>query len=118
MIIHYFLKKIKGEKLLFVNARAVGLETTTYGYGEFNLLSEKHTIFTSDQLDSSNHENYLQCDITNYDSVEKVVKDVDAVIHFAAESHVDRSIANPKIFMKTNFYGVYNILEILRKSKW
>ena len=36
-------------------------------------LSEKHDVYTSDQLDSSTHQNYSQCDITNYESVEKIV---------------------------------------------
>src|SRR3954469_6321546 len=41
----------------------------------------------------------------------------DAVIHFAAESHVDRSIAGPEIFIQTNVMGTQVLLESARKSK-
>jgi len=78
-------------------------------------LSQKHTIYTSDQLDSSNHENYTQCDITNYDSVDKVVKDVDAIIHLTAHSLVsslDGSITNGRV----NIIGLLNLLECCRKN--
>ena len=51
-------------------------------------LSEKHDIYTSDQLDSSTNQNYSKCDITNYESVEKIVREVDTVIHLAAHSLV------------------------------
>ena len=77
-------------------------------------LSEKHDIYTSDQLDSAN-QNYSKCDITNYDSVEKVVRNVDAVIHLAAHSLVsslDGSITNAKV----NIIGLLNLLESCRKN--
>ena len=78
-------------------------------------LSQKHTIYTSDQLDSSKHENYSKCDITNYDSVDKVVRDVDAVIHLTAHSLVsslDGSITNGRI----NIIGLLNLLECCKKN--
>ncbi len=77
-------------------------------------LSEKHDIYTSDQIESAN-QNYSQCDITNYDSVEKVVRGVDAVIHLAAHSLVsslDGSITNAKV----NIMGLLNLLESCRKN--
>jgi len=78
-------------------------------------LSEKHDIYTSDQLDSSTHENYSKCDITNYDSVDKVVRNVDTVIHLAAHSLVsslDGSITNARV----NIMGLLNLLESCRKN--
>lgn len=39
----------------------------------------------------------------------------DYLVHFAAESHVDRSIAEPEIFLETNIFGTYNLLECCRK---
>lgn len=78
-------------------------------------LSQKHTIYTSDQLDSSTHENYFKCDITNYDSVEKIVKDIDAVIHLTAHSLVsslDGSITNGRV----NIIGLLNLLECCKKN--
>ena len=42
---------------------------------------------------------------------------VDAVCHFAAESHVDRSIARPDDFVQTNIIGTYTLLELVRERK-
>ena len=42
--------------------------------------------------------------------------ELDSVAHFAAESHVDRSILGPEVFVQTNVYGTFNLLEICRKS--
>ena len=48
--------------------------------------------------------------------IDHLVKDSDdTVVNFAAESHVDRSIANPKPFVETNILGTYSILEAIRK---
>ncbi|MGL5543085.1 MAG: dTDP-glucose 4,6-dehydratase, partial [Fusobacteriaceae bacterium] len=41
--------------------------------------------------------------------------DIDYVVHFAAESHVDRSIENPQIFLETNILGTQNLLEVAKK---
>ncbi|HZD12104.1 MAG TPA: dTDP-glucose 4,6-dehydratase [Candidatus Binatus sp.] len=46
-----------------------------------------------------------------------IVKNADLVVHFAAETHVDRSIANPKPFLESNILGTYALLEAARKSK-
>lgn len=59
----------------------------------------------------------IRGNITNAKLVEKLVSDSDAVINFAAESHVDRSISNPKPFIDSNIYGVYTLLEATRKHK-
>ena len=67
-----------------------------------------------------NNENYKfeECDIASAQNLEKVFKrhDIDAVVHFAAESHVDRSIENPNIFINTNIYGTYNLLNLALKK--
>lgn len=67
--------------------------------------------------DVENNPNYsfVKDDIRNESVIDKLVKDVDVVINFAAESHVDRSIANPKPFIDTNILGTYSILEAIRK---
>lgn len=59
---------------------------------------------------------FVKGDISDYELISKLVKDVDAVINFAAESHVDRSIANPYSFLQSNVIGVFTILEALRKN--
>ena len=59
--------------------------------------------------------NFVKEDIRNESVIDGLVKDVDVVINFAAESHVDRSIANPKPFLETNIFGTYSILESITK---
>ena len=67
--------------------------------------------------DVENNPNYkfIKDDIRNESIIDGLVKDVDVVVNFAAESHVDRSIANPKPFLETNILGTYFILEAIRK---
>jgi len=67
--------------------------------------------------DVQNNPNYkfIKDDIRNESKIDSLVKDVDLVVNFAAESHVDRSIANPKPFVETNILGTYSILEAIRK---
>ena len=55
-------------------------------------------------------------DIKNYDKINELVKNSDVIVNFAAESHVDRSIANPLPFIETNILGTYSILEATRKN--
>lgn len=67
--------------------------------------------------DVENHPNYkfIKDDIRNESTINELVKDTDVIVNFAAESHVDRSIANPKPFIETNILGTYSILEAIRK---
>ncbi len=59
---------------------------------------------------------FHRVDIRDYEAVEEVFKseEIDTVIHFAAESHVDRSIHGPRDFIETNILGTFNLLEIAR----
>jgi dTDP-glucose 4,6-dehydratase len=89
----------------------------------------EHDFYNIDSLTyASNFENvkdiksksnyyYIRVDISQEKQVEKIFDLVcpDCVIHFAAESHVDRSIKGPKIFIETNIIGTYNLLESARK---
>ena len=56
----------------------------------------------------------IQGDIQNYDLLEKIMRDVDAVFHLAAQIHVDRSIIEPKLTYDINVLGTQNLLEIAR----
>ncbi len=58
---------------------------------------------------------FVKGDISDYRLISELVKDVDAVVNFAAESHVDRSISSPYPFLQSNVVGVFTILEALRK---
>ena len=68
-------------------------------------------------LSEINNENYsfIKEDIKNFNEIEKISKDVDLIVNFAAETHVDRSIANPKPFIETNILGTFSLLESSRK---
>jgi len=60
---------------------------------------------------------FSQTDICDREALDQVFEDhaIDAVCHFAAESHVDRSILGPDDFIQTNILGTFNLLEITRK---
>ena len=80
------------------------------------------------ELLGSNHENltevknapnyeFVKGNITNRKLMEDLISRSDAVINFAAESHVDRSIADADPFLKSNIRGTYTILDIIRNQK-
>jgi len=83
------------------------VDTGFYGSNEKNLNSIK------------NNENYefISGNIQDFDLMDKLISDSDIVINFAAESFVDRSIADSKPFLDSNIIGTHNILEILKKQK-
>ncbi len=60
---------------------------------------------------------FEKADICDYDTIQTLFKkyDIDTVVHFAAESHVDRSIFGPKDFIQTNIVGTFTLLEVARK---
>jgi dTDP-glucose 4,6-dehydratase len=59
---------------------------------------------------------FVKGDICDSNLVVSLVKDVDAIVNFAAESHVDRSIGNASEFIKTNVVGVQNLLDAVISS--
>ena len=60
--------------------------------------------------------NFIKGSIGDFKLVSKLIKKVDAVVNCAAQTHVDRSIANPSPFMESNTKGTYSILEAARRS--
>ena len=85
----------------------VNLDKLTYAGNLENL---------TDFLEHENHR-FVRGDICDGALVEKIMDDheVDAVVNFAAESHVDRSIAEPKVFIETNITGTLMLLEAARE---
>lgn len=59
---------------------------------------------------------FVRGDIADFELVSELVKKADAVVNFAAESHVDRSISSPEHFLRSNVIGTYTILEAIRKE--
>lgn len=61
---------------------------------------------------------FVKGDICDQKIVDKIaLKGIDAIINFAAESHVDRSILDPTVFLKTSVQGTYTLLETAKKYK-
>jgi len=59
---------------------------------------------------------FMRADITDAPQMEELIaKGINAIVNFAAESHVDRSIEDPQAFMKTNVFGTFVLLEAVRK---
>lgn len=98
--IPYFLKQ-------YPNYTLINLDLLTYAGNLENLQTVK------------NNEKYkfIEGNITNRKLVEHLFEtyDIQGVIHFAAESHVDNSIKNPEIFIQTNVNGTFNLLDIAYK---
>src|SRR3990167_8193729 len=98
--IHYWLKNHKEDYLL-------NLDKLTYA-GNLENLKEIH---------SHAHYQFVKGDICDSKIVHEVMKGRDVVVHFADESHVDRSIMTPAIFTQTNVNGTLILLEAALKNK-
>ena len=85
--------------------KIIVLDKLTYSGNKQNLID----------LDSSSFK-FIQGDICDTDLVSKLSKQVDAIVNFAAESHVDRSIDSSREFIQTNVLGAHTLLESARKS--
>ncbi|MFJ5671710.1 dTDP-glucose 4,6-dehydratase [Bacillus safensis] len=71
-----------------------------------------------DELLKLSHFRFIQGDITLQHELDQAFDEVyDAIIHFAAESHVDRSIESAEPFIQTNVLGTYRMLEAVLKGK-
>ncbi|MCY8232274.1 dTDP-glucose 4,6-dehydratase [Priestia endophytica] len=70
--------------------------------------------------ESHNHEHYtfIKGDINNRELLDRVVKghEIDVIVNFAAESHVDRSITEPDVFIKSNVLGTQTLLDIAKEN--
>ena len=79
-------------------------------------LDGSNTKNVSELKDSLNYE-FVKGNITNSRLMEELISKCDAVINFAAESFVDRSIADPNSFLVSNIRGTFTILDIITKQK-
>lgn len=77
------------------------------------------SIKNLDDVSSNHNYKFVQGDICDRGLVDKILQEekVDTVVHFAAESHVDRSITGPAPFINTNIVGTFTLLEAVR-SYW
>jgi dTDP-glucose 4,6-dehydratase len=99
--VHYILKAEPG-------VQVVNLDVLTYAGSLENL---------KDLPDPGRH-TFVEGDICNQALVEDLVDRyrIDTVVHFAAETHVDRSIHDPKPFIQANVFGTFSLLEAARKA--
>ena len=84
-----------------------------------DLLTYAGNIKSLDDIKDTPNYLFVKGDIADNKLVDKIVSEnkIDVIINFAAESHVDRSITNPDIFVKTNVLGTQNLLEVAKKYK-
>ena len=95
--IHYWFGKHPKDEI-------INLDIMTYAADQRNLQGlEKYSY------------SLLKEDIADKNAVEGAVKDVDAIVNFAAESHVDNSIKDSSKFIHSNIIGVHSILEAVRR---
>ncbi|ONN27375.1 dTDP-glucose 4,6-dehydratase [Thermosipho affectus] len=100
--VYYYLGKYKDRKI-------IGLDKLTYAGNLENLEN-----LTKEQ---KKRFKFIKGDICNRELVEYIFEeyDIDGVINFAAESHVDRSIYEPQVFLKTNVLGTQTLLDVAKK---
>lgn len=96
--IHYILGK-------YSDVNVVNLDLLTYAGNLENLKSIE---------DKSNYK-FIKGDIADVQLVNKIAPNVDYIVNFAAESHVDRSIDDPTVFVKTNVMGTQVLLDAAKK---
>lgn len=80
------------------------LDKLTYAGNRENLIGLPEDRFT-----------FVEGDICDQELVDKLVAEHDAIVHYAAESHNDNSLDDPRPFLDTNIVGTYTILEAVRK---
>ncbi|WP_027727738.1 dTDP-glucose 4,6-dehydratase [Treponema sp. C6A8] len=116
--IHYLFGLSSAKNNLFSDAafdgNVVNVDCLTYA-GNLESLSDVEEKFGKA---AGKNQRYFfeQVDICNREQIERIFKqyDIDTVVHFAAESHVDRSILGPEAFVKTNVMGTFTMLDVAR----
>jgi dTDP-glucose 4,6-dehydratase len=86
------------------NIEIVNLDNLSIGSNPVNLKD----------LEDDDRYLFVKGSVTDFSIVSKLVKKVDVVVNFAAQTHVDRSIADPKPFFESNTLGTFNLLEACR----
>jgi len=98
--IYYWLKNHPDDQL-------VNLDKLTYAGNLANL----------DSVKNNPHYSFIKGDICDPEVVDQAMKDINVVVHFAAESHVDRSITAPAVFVMTNVVGTQVLLDAALKHQ-
>ncbi|MCR5252620.1 MAG: dTDP-glucose 4,6-dehydratase [Treponema sp.] len=116
--IHYLFGLSSAKNNLFSDAAfdgtVVNVDCLTYA-GNLESLSDVEQKFG--KAAGKNQRYFFEkVDICDREQIERIFKqyDIDTVVHFAAESHVDRSILGPEAFVKTNVMGTFTMLDVAR----
>jgi len=109
--IRYLLEKAEG-----FSGRIINLDALTYAGNKMSLADIEAKYGSSSGAQSRYF--FEHGDICDRPLVESLFKkyDIDTVVHFAAESHVDRSILGPEAFIKTNVTGTFTLLDVARNA--
>ena len=91
-------------------------------YKDFSVINVDAEFFGSnkknlEQIESLPNYQYVKGNITNHKLMEDLISQCDAVVNFAAESFVDRSILDPNPFLISNIRGTFTLLEIIKATK-
>lgn len=118
--IHYMFGASTSGEAAFEDAafsgRIVNVDALTYA-GNGESLDDVDAEFGTGCKDKAKRRYFFEkADICDRAEMERIFKqyDIDTVVHFAAESHVDRSILGPEAFIKTNVMGTYTLLDVAR----
>ncbi len=105
----------------FIGSHVVRLFVNKYSdYKIYNLdvLTYASNVKNLTDIENKNNYNFIKADICDFESVKEVfIKyEINKVIHFAAETHVDRSIKDPFSFAKTNVMGTLSLLQAAKEA--
>lgn len=81
----------------------------------FDKLTYAGHIESTKDFESNPNYKFIQADICDVEAVDKAMEGIDIVVHFAAETHVDRSVVGPAVFVKTNVEGTQVLLDAARE---
>jgi dTDP-glucose 4,6-dehydratase len=97
----------------FIGSNFVRYWLTKYPHDiiiNYDALTYAGNMSSLKDLEDNERHIFIKGDICNYQEVEKAMTGCDVVVHFAAETHVDRSVSNPMDFVKTNITGTATLL--------
>lgn len=83
----------------------------------FDALTYAGNLENLNEVEKNPHYQFIHGDISDKRAVERAMVGVETIVHFAAESHVDRSIQDPAVFVRTNVLGTQILLEAALKNK-
>ncbi len=104
----------------FIGSCFIRQTLKTYPYDKIinlDALTYAGNISNLDDIKDNKNYTFVHGNICNKKLVTELVNEVDAIVNFAAESHVDRSITGPEIFVETNIAGTLNLLQVAKEAK-